>query len=154
MKIKTPGFSLIEVLICLFILSVMIGLVSASLLNVSPKHRLEKAVWEINSRLNYARYKAVFSGEKVRVRFEPPIYLIERFDEDYETWVLVLKNFPDGVMVKANNSPVFHPGGTVSNLASIYVSNSWGKYKVTVAITGRIKITLLEKKKGDSPQFF
>lgn len=50
-------------------------------------------------------------------------------------------NILEGVNVEANNSPLFHPEGTVSNLASIYVFNSWGKYRITIAITGRIKTT-------------
>jgi len=137
------GFSLIEVLICLFILSIMIGLSSISFLSLSPKYKLQKAAWEIRSRLNYARYKAVFEGEKVRVSFDSLGYKVEQYDEDQDLWMLKLENILEGVTVNANNSPLFHPSGTVSNLASIYVTNSWGQYKITIAITGRIKVVLM-----------
>ncbi len=140
------GFSLIEVLICLFIFSIMIGVFSQSFLSLSPKYKLRKAVWEIRSRLNYARYKAIFEGEKVRVSFISPRYRIEQYDRDQDLWTLKLENILEGVTVNANNSPFFHPGGTVSNLASIYVSNSWGEYKITIAITGRIKVWGLASK--------
>ncbi len=136
------GFSLVEVLICLFILSIMIGLSSSSLFSLSPKYKLQKAVWEIRSRLNFARYRAVFEGEKVRVSFNSQQYKIEQYNEYQDLWMVKLENILDGVTVKANNNPFFHPGGTVSNLASIFVSNSWGEYKITIAITGRIKVTL------------
>lgn len=137
------GFSLIEVLICLFIFSIMIGLSSTSFLSLSPKYKLQKAAWEIRSRLNSARYKAIFEGEKVRVSIDSPRYKIEQYDENHNLWVVKLESILDGVSVDANNSPLFHPGGTVSNLASIYVTNSWGQYKITIAITGRIKVVLL-----------
>ena len=143
MKNSPSGFSLLEVLICILILSVMIGLSSASFLNVSPKYKLKRAAWEINSRLNYARYKAVFNGQKVRIRFDSPFYRIDIYDENQERWTLDLQNILEGVTVEANNNPVFHPGGTVSNLASIYIFNSWGKYRITIAITGRIKVVLI-----------
>jgi prepilin-type N-terminal cleavage/methylation domain-containing protein len=137
------GFSLIEVLICLFIFSILIGLSSTSYLSLSPKYKLQKAVWEIRSRLNSARYQAIFEGEKVRVSFDPPRYKIEQFDEEQDLWMLKLENILEGAAIDANNNPLFHPGGTVSNLASIYVTNSWGQYKITIAITGRIKVTLI-----------
>lgn len=137
------GFSLIEVLICLFIFSIMIGLSSTTFLSVSPKYKLEKAAWEIRSRLNYARYKAVFEGEKMRVSFKSSGYTIERYDENQNLWIVNLDSLMEGVTINANNSPLFHPGGTVSNLASIYVTNSWGQYKITIAITGRIKVVLV-----------
>jgi len=140
---NNKGSSLIEVLICLFILSITIGLSSPSFLSLSPKYKLERAAWEIRSRLNYARYKAVFEGDKVRVSFYSSRYKIEQYDENQKLWLIKLENILEGVTVNANNSPLFHPGGTVSNLASIYVTNSWGQYKITIAITGRIKVVLI-----------
>ena len=143
MKTDNPGFSLFETLACLLLLAVLLGLFSLFFLNVSPKYRLERAVWEIHSRLNYARYKAILTGNKMKVRFTPPFINVERFEDEQERWILEMKNILEGVNLEANNSPIFHPGGTVSNLVSISVYNSWGRYKITLAITGRIKITPL-----------
>lgn len=140
---RVRAFSLIEVLVSIFILGVMMAIASTSFLNLSTKYRLKKSVWEINSRMNYARYKAIFDSKKMRIKFAASSYSIESFDEIQEKWTQEEKDFMEGVIIQANNSPIFHPGGTVSNLASIYVSNSWGKYKITIAITGRIKIVLL-----------
>ena len=133
------GFSLIEVLIGIFLLSLLIGLCSLSFSKLSPKYRIKKAVWELTTRLNYARYKAVFETQKVRMSFRQAGYTIEKFDEEKEVWTPDLRQELEGVTVEANNNPVFHPAGTVSNLASIVVSNAWGGYRITVAITGRIK---------------
>lgn len=135
------GFSLLDALISLFLLGIVISLLSHSFLNLSPKYKLRKAVWEIHSSLNYARYKALFEGIKVRIKFNAESYTIEKYNEAEEEWIIDRSCLLDGVTLQANNSPIFHPRGTVSNLASIYISNSWGKHKITLAISGRIKVT-------------
>jgi len=133
------GFSLIEAVIALFIMAVICYLASDSFLTLSPKYRLERAVWEIHSALSHAKYKAIFEGVSVRTRFYSSSYRIEKYDDTQKTWKLSETRFLEGVKVEANNSPVFYPEGTVSSLASILVSNSWGKYKISIAITGRVK---------------
>jgi type II secretory pathway pseudopilin PulG len=140
---RERGFSLVEALAAFFLLAIILGLASSSFLNLAPKYRLKSAVREINSRLNYARYKSIFEGVKVRIKFDQHSYAIETYDEEQNEWKREREYFLNGVTLQANNSPTFHPVGTVSNLASIYISNSWGKHKITLAISGRIKITRL-----------
>jgi prepilin-type N-terminal cleavage/methylation domain-containing protein len=134
------GFTLIEVLVFVSIFAVLLGLASSSFLNSSDKHRLQKAVWEIHAKLNYARFKAIFDGAKFRMSFNPGGYAIEKYNEESGIWRSEVGNILEGVLIQSNNSPVFHPQGTVSSLASIYISNTWGCYKITLAISGRIKI--------------
>ena len=137
------GFSLVEVLVASFIVAIILGAASTSFLSLAPKYRLKSAVREINSRLNYARYKSIFEGAKVRIKFDQHSYAVETYDEEKNEWKRERQYFLRGVTLQANNNPTFHPVGTVSNLASIYISNSWGKHKITLAISGRIKITQL-----------
>ena len=138
------GFTLIEVLVFLSIFAVLLGLASSSFLNSSDKHRLQKAVWEIHAKLNYARFKAIFDGTKSRISFSPSGYTIEKYKTDTGMWKEEMGNILEGVYIQANNSPVFHPQGTVSHLASITVSNTWGSYNITLAISGRIRIAKQE----------
>ena len=133
------GFSLLEGMIALAILAVMLAVASTSFLTLAPKYRLKSAVWEITSCLNYARYKAIFEGTKVRIRFKTSSYIIEKYDDEQKEWKKERVYFINGIAIQANNSPIFHPGGTVSDLASISISNSWGRYRITLAISGRIK---------------
>ncbi len=141
MKNRTglQGFTLLEVVIFVSIFAVLLGLASGSFFHVSQKYRLQRAVWEIHSKMNYSRFKAVFCGTKFRVSFNPQGYTIEKYDEEAHSWETEMENILEGVRLDANNSPIFHPGGTVSNLASVTVSNGWGSYKITLAISGRIK---------------
>jgi prepilin-type N-terminal cleavage/methylation domain-containing protein len=138
------GYTLIEVLVFLSIFAVLLGLASSSFLKSSDKHKLQKAVWEIHAKLNYARFKAIFSGTKFRISFNPVGYTIEKHNQELGEWQVEMGNILEGVYIQANNGPIFHPQGTVSNLSSITASNTWGSYKITIAISGRIRIAKLE----------
>jgi prepilin-type N-terminal cleavage/methylation domain-containing protein len=137
------GFSLIETLVVLAAAAVLVYGASSALIGLAPKYRFKKAVWEVQTRLNYARYKAIFGGEPVRVRFLPAGYAVDQYDETKGEWRIDSSGAFEGVAVEANNSPTFHPLGTVSNLATITVSNSWGKCRITLAISGRIRVVML-----------
>ncbi|MFO7980555.1 MAG: hypothetical protein R6V00_06945 [Candidatus Aminicenantes bacterium] len=134
------GFSLLETVLSLFLIGVIIGLSSLSFLDKSPQYKLKKAVWEVNSKMNLARYKSIFDNAKFRIKFIESGYIIEKYHEEKKMWIMEAKKTLDGVNISATNSPIFHPLGTVSNLTSIYISNSAGKYRITLAISGRIKI--------------
>jgi hypothetical protein len=127
--------------ISLFILAMLIYMAGTSFLNLAPKYRLEKAVWELGSALQSAKYKAIFEGASIRVKLYAGSYAVEKYDADLDIWALREKHLLEGVKVEANNAPLFTPDGMTSGLATILVSNPWGKYKITVAITGRIKTT-------------
>lgn len=137
------GFSLFETAIAIALGSILIYMASASFLDLSPKYKLKKATGEVYARLQYARYKAIFEGQPVRVRFSSNGYCVEKYDEQSKKWSPLIANFLEGVTVEANNSPVFYPIGTVSNLATILIFNDVGKNKLTLAISGRIKVTTL-----------
>jgi prepilin-type N-terminal cleavage/methylation domain-containing protein len=134
------GFSLLETVLSLFLIGILIGISSISFLDKPPKYKLKKAVWEVNSRMNFARYKSIFENVKVRIVFHESGYRVEKYDPLQKKWDMEVKKTFDGVTITATNSPIFHPLGTVSNLASVYISNSAGKYRISLAISGRIKV--------------
>jgi prepilin-type N-terminal cleavage/methylation domain-containing protein len=133
------GFTLIEAVLAVALLAVLVYLGSVSFLELVPKYRLEKAVWDIRSALNAARYKALFEGASYRLRFAPAAFTLDKFDDGKNAWVMAERHSSEGVTFESNNSPVFTPEGTVTGLATIFIKNGWGTYKITIAITGRIK---------------
>jgi prepilin-type N-terminal cleavage/methylation domain-containing protein len=137
------GYSLIEVILAIFMISVLVGIASFTFMGLPPKYQLKKALWEIHAQLNYARFKAILYETPFRMKTTSSGYEVEKYEANLNAWVLDRFGFFEGVTLQANNTPTFHPQGTVSHLASIYLSNSWGRYKITLAITGRIKIILL-----------
>jgi prepilin-type N-terminal cleavage/methylation domain-containing protein len=136
-----PGFTLIEAVIVLSLLGTLVYMGTTSFLSLIPKYKLESAMWDIRSTLNAARYRAVFENASIRVRFGGGQWEMEKYDAARKAWVSCRKRSVDGVRIEANNSPVFTAQGTVGNLATITIANAWGTYKITLAISGRIKTT-------------
>jgi len=133
------GFTLVEAVIVLALVSLLILAGSGSISGLAPRYQLQRAVWEVRSRLNQARIRSVWEGVSVRVRLSSGAIALEQYDEKGKTWKTLQTEFLEGVLIEANNSPIFHPTGTVTGLATILVSNSRGAYRITLAISGRIK---------------
>lgn len=136
---RRAGSTLIETAMVLALSGLLVLGGAQAVGRLGPKLRLQSGIWEVTSGLGQARFGAVMSGEAVRVRFLPSGFVLERYDAAASVWRTARRSVLEGVAVRANNAPVFHPQGTVSNLATITVSNSRGSYRITVAITGRIK---------------
>jgi prepilin-type N-terminal cleavage/methylation domain-containing protein len=137
------GFTLIETLASLAVMAILIYATASAFVNLAPKYRLGRATWEIQTQLNFARYRAIRQGNPVRILFRPEGYTIEKYIDGPDVWQAESAGAIEGVRIEANNTPTFYPAGTVSNFATILVSNTWGKNKITLAITGRIKVTKL-----------
>jgi prepilin-type N-terminal cleavage/methylation domain-containing protein len=138
---KREGFTLVEVVLALTLAGLFMFGAAYSFQQLVPKFQLQSGIWEVTSGLNQARFRAIMSGEPVRVRFVPSGFVFERYDEAAKIWLTARTASLPGVAVRANNAPVFHPQGTVSDLASITVSNTLGTYRITIAITGRVRTT-------------
>ena len=140
---KRPGFSLLETTVVLSIVAVLVFIGSSFSLN-NKKHQLEVAVRKIYSSLSLARFRSVQRQLPVRVSLSQKVCELAEYDSQKATWLTRSRELLEGVEVSANNSPVFYPQGTVSGLATINIRNEKGAYQVTVAITGRIKVTRLD----------
>lgn len=138
---RRRGFTLVETLMVLAFVGLIAYGGAYSFQRLIPKFQLQSSIWRVTSGLNQARFQAVWSGAPVRVRFVPSGFNLERRDEDAGVWRIARTALLEGVTVRANNSPIFHPQGTVSSLATIMVSNTYGTFRITIAITGRIRTT-------------
>ncbi|HEX2695495.1 MAG TPA: prepilin-type N-terminal cleavage/methylation domain-containing protein [Acidobacteriota bacterium] len=143
MRLRRPGFTLIEAVLVLALVSILVLAGAASASRSAARFELERAVWEIKMRLNQARIRSVWEGVPTRLRIERAGFSLETYDEDTKTWKSIESGRWEGVTVEANNTPVYHPTGSVTGMATILVSNARGAYKITLAITGRIKATKL-----------
>jgi prepilin-type N-terminal cleavage/methylation domain-containing protein len=136
---RRSGFTLVETLLALALCALLAAGGLAAVGRLAPKFQLRSAAWVVTSSLNQARFQAILTGETRRVRFAPPGLRLERYDASAGQWVFLRAAALPGVRVQANNAPAFHPQGTVSDLATITLTNSQGGYRITVAITGRIR---------------
>ena len=146
---ESSGYTLTELMIVLGILAVVLGLSGIWLSSQLPQYRLNGAVRQIRADLLAARAQAVRQGNSVRVSFTDP--------QHYDIWVddnknkrvdpgeviesrSILEDFA-GVAIESNRNPIFNPRGTASNYGTITVSNASGEKAITVASTGRVKVT-------------
>ena len=136
---RPAGQTLVETVLVLAIAAFFVQAGVFSWKQLVPKYRLQSAVWQVRTCLNQARFKSAWSGKTVRVRFIPGGYRLETYEDETKSWILDRAGSVEGAEIQANNSPTFTPQGTVANLASITVANVRGTYKITVAISGRIK---------------
>jgi prepilin-type N-terminal cleavage/methylation domain-containing protein len=137
---RSNGYTLIESILVIALISILIAAGASSVAGLVPKYHLQKAVWEVRSRLTQARIRSIWEGIPIRVRFGSADYAFEIYDEKSGAWVVRSSGAIEGARIEANNAPIFHPTGTVSNLATVRIFNSRGAYKVTLAISGRIKV--------------
>jgi len=138
---RKRGYSLIETVAVLLVLGVLAAAAAVPFVRPSEKAALERGVWEVQARLNYARFKSVYRGWPMKVTFRGGSCLVDHFDETTNEWVRDEEHPLPGVTVQANNAPIFHPTGTVSNLATITIFNARGTYRITLAISGRVRAT-------------
>jgi prepilin-type N-terminal cleavage/methylation domain-containing protein len=139
MRPRLPGFTLLEAVLVLALVSILVLAGTASASRSAASFALERAVWEIRMRLNQARIRSVWEGTPTRLRIGRAGFSLETYDEDTKTWMRAESGLWEGVVVEANNTPTYHPTGSVTGMATILVSNTRGAYKITLAITGRIK---------------
>ena len=137
---KPKGFTLVETALALALAGFFAYAGVVSFKGFVPKFRLQTGVWEVRSALNEARFGAAWTGVPRRVRFGGSGFALEAYDEASKSWRLVRASRLDGVEISANNDPAFYPEGTVANLATITVANARGAYRITVAISGRVKV--------------
>ena len=153
------GFTLVEVMISVGIVAILAAFTVPNLLGQMPKYRLNGASRQLMGDLLAARMRAVSQNRKVQVFF-PDAHQYKICDDangdgtvancegnaqikDIRGFVALVKNKPYydvSFLPPPTNNPIFDPRGTASNLATITVSNASGSKKITIAITGRVKI--------------
>jgi prepilin-type N-terminal cleavage/methylation domain-containing protein len=137
---RPRGFSLVETVLVMALAGLLVHGGVVSLKSLVPKFRLLAGAWEVRSVLNEARFSAIWTGAPRRVTFAASGYVLESYDEAVSAWRALRSARVEGVKVEANNNPAFYPEGTVANLATLTVANSRGAYRITIAITGRIRV--------------
>ena len=148
---QTPsdrGHTLIELVMVTGILIIVAMLSQNWLTSQLPKWRLNGAARQVVSDFLSAKMQAVTQGNKHRVTFlDNHRYTILDDDNsngkpdpgEHVATRDVQADYVD-VTFTSTNSPIFHPRGTASNLATVILSNSAGSKTITIGITGRVKV--------------
>ena len=130
------------------ILAVVVGLSGIWLSSQLPQYRLNGAVRQIRADLQAAKAQAVRQGNPVRVFFTGPQHydilndINNNGSADPGEAVeprSILEEFP-GVVIESNKDLIFNPRGTASNFGTVRVSNALGEKRITIAMTGRVRV--------------
>ncbi|MBI2839256.1 MAG: prepilin-type N-terminal cleavage/methylation domain-containing protein [Acidobacteria bacterium] len=139
-----PGFSLIEMLVVLSLAILCFTITFPVVADMLERYSSSSAASTIASDLLVTRYRAITDSTSYRVRFEGEHgYAIERLERgEWSRWRV--RSFGDAIELRSNNNPVFNAAGSVSNMASIYIVSGGHRHrKITIAITGRVKVARL-----------
>lgn len=135
---KRNGFNFAETMVSLSLISFLILFSLPSLKSIISKLNFKSAQSQVINSLYLARYKSAFTGVSYRWKALGDAIAIERKSEG--KWILEIKIKLSYGTVSSNNIPIFHPEGLVTNMATIYLKSKKVSSKITVAITGRIKV--------------
>jgi type IV fimbrial biogenesis protein FimT len=147
-QLASHGFTLVELMIVLSIMSITLMLTNMWLSTQLPHWRLNGAVRQVVSDLVAAKMNAVVERNRQRVFFQDNRHYVilddknnnGKIDSGENQEARDIQSDYQDVIMTATNNPSFLPRGTASNLASITLTNSAGSRKITVSITGRVKV--------------
>ncbi len=135
---KERGFGILETLVVIFILA-LISSVFANMVGDSLKKTKQKAMaYSVKTAIEGVRVHSILKGEKLKIKFYENFLRVYRYEKN--KWKIVKDIDFSGVRLKANNSPIFYPYGTVSNLFTLYVEKDGFIRKITMNINGKIYI--------------
>ena len=131
------GFTLAELIMVVAIFGILTAIAIPTFISMMPKYRLNGAARQIMGDLMAARMEAVKENTTVTVAsINSHEYEISTASE--KKTIDIQTNYR-GVTIRSFRNISFKSRGT-ANTGSITITNSTGSKKVTVAITGRVKI--------------
>ncbi len=139
------GFTLIEMLVSIVILSSLFAIALPIWSAVIPGYQLNSAARQMATELHSARNRAMAQYRRFRLVFNSATtYSVERETTpgaaDY-TLFSGPKSLPSAITATFNNTPIFQTRGDASPAGTVTLTNSTGASKViTVSSTGKVDI--------------
>lgn len=144
--IGRDGFTLIEILVVLAIITVMLGVGIPFLRGSSQRMRLKSALRGAIGLFNYARMEAISRRKWTKIGLDSSSCLTVSLREDQGQWSSLDKRYclPKGIdaVWQGGNEVVFFPSGEAQSRVCLKVSNDMGKARdiCVSALSGKVSI--------------
>lgn len=147
---RKSGFTLLELVVSIAILSILAGIAVPNYISYLPKARLKGAANTVLVDLMAARMKAIKLKSLTKMFFlddhQYKICAVADSSATVDDCVgeVFLRDIAaefTGVTLSANFVPLFNPRGTASNLGKVTVTNPSGTKYLTVSITGIVRLS-------------
>jgi hypothetical protein len=130
-------------LVTITLLSLIVTMSIPGLKSFFSRMEVSNALRTVTCAFSAARYESVRKNRRVKVSMKgEKFFLMEKkggYWKEFRSFQL-----DKAVSVSMNASPVFSPYGSVAPLCSVYVENVNYRYKITISMAGRIKVSQLE----------
>ena len=142
------GFTLIEIFVVIFIISIIIGMFFGGLKRLQPSMRLSATVSDLTTDLHYIQQQAVSEQFNYGISFfiETNEYQILKYITSTTTQEISTKSLAQGIGFQAiqdftDNIVVFNPYGSVKEAGSVSLINTKEEIKIiNIRPSGFIKI--------------
>ena len=142
---------MLEIVICLAIISVLAGIGVPNLNQQLPKYRLNGAARRVSWDLIAARFDAIRQKHTVKVTFlnsqEYKIWIDKNNNNSEDTGEVTIRNIQSrykGVQINSSKHPTFSATGTVTDPPNsdvpIVLSSATGSKYITMSAIGLVKI--------------
>src|SRR5215510_6043857 len=141
------GFTLMELLVTIAVIGIVSTVAAMNMTKQVPLYTLNSATKQLVWTLRALRMQAISQHHTVTVTFaNDHTYTVwtDKNDNgqinDGEVQTKDINSQYRGVRFVSTNNPVFNPTGTVSNTASITLTNTGGSKIISMNSSGQIKI--------------
>ncbi|MBU3917870.1 prepilin-type N-terminal cleavage/methylation domain-containing protein [bacterium] len=134
---KTHGFSLIELLVVICIISIMTGFAAVSLEPLWKKHELRLAVTDLKGQIQILRTKAILQQKTYQIKFSGPDLFFRRNNgNQWENWTR--RELNAQVQFSMSGTCQFYSKGFASPKTIELAHNNY-KQNLIVNINGRVR---------------
>ena len=140
---RNKGYTLIELMVVVIIISLLLGLSLSGLYNLIQWSKLNRAAAILSSELKNTQSRAFYEGVYYKIEFWSPLdrYRIYRKTELYKD--IQLEDINLFNVNFTNNKVYFYPSGVPSMGGTVTLKNKRGKilYVIMTPVTARVRIS-------------